>query len=165
MVVQMDSELREYAELANVLWRERETMTLVIFKVVEERLVVASGQTRWLADANRELEAALSQLRTTDVLRAVESDALAERLGLPPGSGLQLLAECSIEPWSTILFEHRDALGELADQLRDAVEAVTADLTSQLPSDSLVHHASLRTTVGVHQTSLLDYLSNSSPSS
>ena len=42
-------EVTGVAALASALWDVREAMGLVLFKLAEERLVVAAGQTRWLA--------------------------------------------------------------------------------------------------------------------
>jgi hypothetical protein len=122
MVVQMQRQTKEITELSSVLWREREVMQLVLFKLTTERLVVAAAETRWLAAANRELEGVLEQLRHIEVLRAVESDALAEQLGLPSDATLSVLAHSVDEPWSVILAEHRDALLQLAAEIADAVD-------------------------------------------
>ena len=35
-------------ELVNTLWRQREALELLLFKLEEERLVLASGRQRWL---------------------------------------------------------------------------------------------------------------------
>jgi hypothetical protein len=122
MAVQMERRTKEITELSSVLWREREVMHLVLFKLTAERLVVSAAETRWLADANRELEGALEQLHNIEVLRAIESDALAEQLGLPSDATLSLLAQSVDEPWSVILAEHRDALLQLAGEIADAVD-------------------------------------------
>lgn len=122
MVVQMQRQTKEISELSSVLWREREVMHLVLFKLTTERLVVSAAETRWLAAANRELEGVLEQLRHIEVLRAVESDALAEQWGLPSDATLSVLAQSVDEPWSVILAEHRDALLQLAAEIADAVD-------------------------------------------
>src|ERR1700760_3506599 len=113
MVVQVDrhmgSELAEASGLAGVLWREREALQLVLFKLSVERLVVSAAEARWLPDANRELEAALEQLHNVEVVRAIESDALAEQLDMVPGATLAQLADAVSEPWATILADHRTA--------------------------------------------------------
>ena len=37
------------AELSNVLWRERELLEMLLFKLESEQLVLAAGRTHWLA--------------------------------------------------------------------------------------------------------------------
>ena len=112
-----------FAELSTMLWRERDALQLLLFKLVSEQLIVGSGQTRWLAQANEEIEFALEQLRGTEVLRAAETDALAEQLGLDAPATLAQLEAASDEPWATLYSEHRRALIELMAE----IEQVTAE--------------------------------------
>ena len=37
------------SEVSNILWRERQLLELLVFKLEEEQFVLASGRTRWLA--------------------------------------------------------------------------------------------------------------------
>lgn len=106
-----------------MLWRERDALHLLLFKLISEQLIVSSGRTRWLAQANEEIEFALEQLRGTEVLRAAETDALAEQLGLSAPVTLAQLAEASEEPWATLYTDHRQALLALMAE----IEQVTAE--------------------------------------
>ena len=63
------------AEVSGILWKERELLELLLFKLEEEQLVLASGRTRWLAHATREVEFVMEQIRTTELLRATEEVA------------------------------------------------------------------------------------------
>jgi hypothetical protein len=110
MASTIESKAMDFSDVSALLWREREALEMLLFKLVEEQLIVASGQVRWLPAANREVEAVLDELRTTEVLRALEVDSLADELGLTPGPSLLQLAEVAPEPWGTLLLEHRDAL-------------------------------------------------------
>jgi hypothetical protein len=116
--------------LSQILWRERELLELLSFKLEVERLVLASGRRRYLATATREIEDVLASLRETELMRAVAADAEAEELGLPPNSSLAALAELAPEPWRAILVEHRDALvtvaGEIADLSAENQDLLTA---------------------------------------
>lgn len=110
MTTTAESKAMGFSEISTLLWREREALQLLLFKLVEEQLIVSSGQTRWLAQANDEVEAALFQLRGTDVLRAAEVDAVAEDLGLTGAPSLAELETNAPEPWATMFGEHRQAL-------------------------------------------------------
>jgi FlgN protein len=112
-----------FAEVSTMLWRERDALQLLLFKLIEEQLIVNSGRTRWLPQANEEIEFALEQLRGTEVLRAAETDAIAEELGLPSPATLVQLEAAADEPWATLYGEHRRALLELIAE----VEQVTAE--------------------------------------
>jgi hypothetical protein len=112
-----------FAEVSTMLWRERDALQFLLFKLVEEQLIVNSGRTRWLSQANEEIEFALEQLRGTEVLRAAETDAIAEELGLPSPLTLAELEKAADEPWATLYADHRRALVELVAE----VTQVTAD--------------------------------------
>ncbi|PWJ55644.1 FlgN protein [Quadrisphaera granulorum] len=111
------------AEVSNVLWREREQLDLLLFKLEEEQLVLNSGRTRWVAHATREVEIVLEQVRQSELLRAVEVDAYAESVGLGPNPSLKDLATAAGEPWSELLLAHRDALVEVTDEIRRLSES------------------------------------------
>jgi hypothetical protein len=51
------------ADLSSILWREREMLELLLFKLEEEQLVLASGRGRWLVHATREVEMVLDHIR------------------------------------------------------------------------------------------------------
>jgi hypothetical protein len=105
------------AEVSAILWRERELLELLLFKLEEEQLILASGRTRWLARATREVELVLDQIRSAEVVRAAEVDAAAADLGLTPGPSLGTLAEACPEPWSALLREHRAAFHQLTAEI------------------------------------------------
>lgn len=96
-------------KLSQILWRERELLETLLFKLEQEQLVLASGRNRWLMRATREVEQVLETLRQTEILRSVAADEVAAGLGLDHNPSLRALAEASDEPWRTILLEHHEA--------------------------------------------------------
>ena len=36
------------SDVSNILWRERQLLELLVFKLEEEQLVLAAGRSRWL---------------------------------------------------------------------------------------------------------------------
>lgn len=112
-----DPELTSFASVSALLWNERELLQSVLYKLTVQRLVLASGSTRWLAKAGDEVSAAVSRISGTEVLRAAEIDALAEHLHLPHETTLSELIAIAPEPWSTLLAEHRDALRGLVAEI------------------------------------------------
>jgi hypothetical protein len=117
----MDSQTKELSEFCGVLWREREVVERVLFKVLGQQLVLKSGQLRWLVAANNEIELAVNDLRVIEVMRCAEADRLADHLGTTNGATLAELAEIAPEPWGSILAEHRDALRDLTAEIDTAV--------------------------------------------
>jgi hypothetical protein len=93
-------EMTALGDVASTLWRIRELLDNVLYKVVVQRLVLGSEPTRWLAGATRELDAALHEFHTAEVLRAAMTDGLAEQLGVGPGSTHAVLADAAPEPVS-----------------------------------------------------------------
>jgi hypothetical protein len=111
------------AELSSTLWRERELLELLLFKLEEEQLLLASGRTRWLARATREVEVVLGEIRRTELLRGVQVDEAAGQLGLPAGPSLRELADAASEPWCSLLREHRQAFLAATAEIHAMAEA------------------------------------------
>ncbi|WP_432535521.1 flagellar export chaperone FlgN [Kineococcus arenarius] len=111
------------AEVSGILWKERELLELLLFKLEEEQLVLASGRTRWLAHATREVEFVMDQIRSTEVLRAAEVDAVASELGLEPGPSLGALAGAAPDPWGELLRGHRDAFLTMTTEIQNLADA------------------------------------------
>lgn len=96
-------------DLSLILWRERELLETLLYKLEIEQLVLANGKNRWLASAAREVEDVLDSIRETELLRAVAADQAAVRAGLSSNPSLRALAEAVDEPWQSILLDHREA--------------------------------------------------------
>jgi hypothetical protein len=111
-------------DLSLVLWRERELLETLLYKLEVEKLVLATHSTRWLAAAAREVELVLETVRETELLRAVAADAAATSLGLASNPSLRALAEAVDEPWRSILLDHHKAFVACT---RDLVETATAN--------------------------------------
>ncbi|HEX8497675.1 MAG TPA: flagellar export chaperone FlgN [Actinomycetales bacterium] len=107
------------AEVSTDLWTERELLELLLFKLEEEQLVLASGRVRWLSHATREVEMVLDQIRRAELSRAVAVDQLAAELGLPPGPSLTALAAATTAPWDEMLRDHRQAFLSLTEEISD----------------------------------------------
>ena len=96
-------------DLSLILWRERELLDTLLYKLEIEQLVLASGKSRWLPSAAREVEMILDSIRETELLRAVAADEAATTIGLASNPSLRALAEAVDEPWRSILLDHREA--------------------------------------------------------
>jgi hypothetical protein len=117
-------------DLSSVLWRERELLETLLFKLEVEQLVLATGRTRWLAPAAREIEEVLDAVRETELVRAVHADAVATELGLEPNPSLQQIADASEEPWSSIWLDHRETFTSVAAEITEMAENNRELLTS-----------------------------------
>jgi hypothetical protein len=117
-------------DLSLILWRERELLETLLYKLEIEKLVLASGRSRWLATAAREVEAVLGAVRETELLRAIAADEAAASIGLASNPSLRVLAEAVDEPWRSILLDHRDAFVEYMRQITDIAAANRELLTA-----------------------------------
>lgn len=134
------------ADLSAVLWRERQLLELLLFKLEEEQLVLSSGRTRWLGHATREVEQVLAEIRTAELGRAMEADDAALELGVAPGSGLLALAQAAPEPWGELLNGHREAFIALTAQIQDVAHG-NRDLLATS------HRATQETLLGLQESS------------
>jgi hypothetical protein len=109
--------------VSRILWKERELLELLLFKLDEEQLVLASGRTRWLAHATREVEAVLEEIRRAELLRSVQVDSVAGELGLAPGASLGALADVAPAPWGELLRSHRQTFLALTSEIHSVAKA------------------------------------------
>lgn len=142
-------------DLAAVLWRQRDLLERLVYRLECEQLLLAAGRTRFLPFATAEVEGLLSELRVLELQRAGAADRLAAESGLEPGAGLEQLAGVVQPPWTGVLLEHREALlaltGELAALAETnrglmaagmkAVEAAIAGLGSRQGTSSVGYDA------------------------
>lgn len=105
-------------ELTALLWREREVLETVLFKLEEERMVLLSGRTRWLSRATSESLAIAKKAAELSLARTVEASALGVEWGAGDNPTLNELIACAPDhAWRDILTQHREALLALAEQI------------------------------------------------
>src|SRR5690348_6962066 len=57
-------------DLAAVLWRQRELLERLSYRLECEQLLLAAGRARWLSQATSEVEALLAELQVVELQRA-----------------------------------------------------------------------------------------------
>lgn len=107
-------------ELSAALWRERELLDLLVFKLEEEQLLLAAGKARWLQFATREVEQVMDKLRTASLARTVEVSKVAAEWGADENATLrELVAHAPEGPWAELFTAHLNALTELTTQITE----------------------------------------------
>ncbi|MCT1606247.1 flagellar protein FlgN [Nesterenkonia massiliensis] len=110
-----------------LLWREREMLDLLEFKLEEQQLLLVGGKSQWLDRATKEIDIVLEKVNAASLARAVESATVATELGLDDDAPLsQIVAATSEEAWRETLESHLGALRSAAAriaQLRDTNSA------------------------------------------
>jgi hypothetical protein len=108
------------------LWRERELLELLLFKLEEQQLLLSAGRSRWIQFAAREIGQVLERLQVAGMSRVVESETVAQEWGAPEGASLRVLIEHAPDgTWQEVFSEHLRALTQLTSeigQLRDVNE-------------------------------------------
>lgn len=98
-------------ELSIHLWRERELLELLLFKLEVQRLLLEDGKTRWIQQAAGEVEQVLGHIRAQGLSRAVEVSSVAKEWGAPDEATLLDLIEAApTTGWRDVLTEHRGVL-------------------------------------------------------
>lgn len=156
------------AELSTALWRERELLEVLLFKLEEEQLLLAAGRSEWLARATREVEVVLEAIANSEVIRAIEVDVVAVSMGLPSNSSLGDLARAAPAPWGELLADHRRAFLELTGRItglsetnRDLINSgqravVTALATLAGPAEPKMYGPAGTTVIGSGRSTFLD---------
>jgi flagellar FlgN protein len=121
-------------KLSRILWRERELLDSLLFKLEMEQLVLATGRTIWLARAALEVEQVLEMLRATEIVRAVAADEAADSIGLSTNPSLRALAEAVEEPWRSILLDHKVAFEKVSREIAGLADTNRELLTVGLRS-------------------------------
>lgn len=105
--------------LSETLWRERELLEQLLFRLEVEQLLLVSGRTKRLPLATRDVEVVLERIRAAELGRAVEVEAAARALGLEGGASLLEMARAVPAPWDGILREHRTAFIQLTAEVSE----------------------------------------------
>ena len=124
----MPADAATYSAVSSLLWREREVLEDLLFRLTQEQLVVSSGASRWLPRVTADVESAVERVQLQEITRAMEVEGLAQELGLPGDSTLAQLSEVAEEPWSLLFAEHRAALRALILE----IEGVAAETCRML---------------------------------
>jgi hypothetical protein len=97
--------------VASILEREREHLEVLLFKLVETRLILRANELRFLGRATGEVDDARTRCREIDLVRAA---TVATHNG---STSLRHLAAAAPEPWPGILRDHHDALVTLVSEI------------------------------------------------
>ena len=107
-------------ELSTLLWRERELLELLMFKLEEEQLLLTTGKSKWLPFATREVEQVLARLRRVGMERTVESSTVALDWGLAEDATLRDIAAASpSDAWREIFTSHLNSLSSITAQIAE----------------------------------------------
>jgi hypothetical protein len=154
-------------ELSTLLWRERELLELLMFKLEEEQLLLTAGKSRWLPFATREVEQVLERLRENGLERAMAVAAVGEEWGTGDDATLRsIIANAPSDVWRDNFTGHLRALTELTasiGELRDsnvqylrAASRVTQETLANMNSESATYDANGSTGIAPATAQIFD---------
>ena len=122
--------------LSAVLWRERQLLDLLAFKLEEEQLVIGAARHHIVGQATAEVEQVLAQVRDCETERTEAVATLATDSGLDASLPLRELIGLVDEPWSALLEEHRSALREAVIRISFIASATRRLLAGHLAASA-----------------------------
>jgi hypothetical protein len=137
------------AALSSVLWRERELLETLLFRLVAQQHLLGAGAVRWLSRLDAEVERAARAVQDHEIVRATEVEFLTSRLNLSSDASLRTLAQGAQEPWSSLLTEH---LTELRSLMRE-IEATSTENKRLLRAGEHATREALERSVGAPSSS------------
>lgn len=106
-------------ELLELLARERTLLENLVFRLIEARGLLATGEARFLGWAATDVEAAAEAVREAEMRRATAVGAVGGTY-LPT---MAVLIDTSREPYASLFGDHRLALGRLLVEVGAALES------------------------------------------
>ncbi|WP_413451450.1 flagellar export chaperone FlgN [Georgenia phoenicis] len=131
--------------LSDLLWRERDLLELLHYRLEVEHLLLSAGRTELLPVAVREVDEVLGRVRTAELARAAEIALVTEALGLDDGASLLDIATAAPAPWDGMLHEHRRAFLTLTTEIATVTETNRDFLMA-------THHATQETLMSLHES-------------
>lgn len=120
------------SEVSTLLWRERQLLDLLVFKLEEEQLILAASRPHLLGPASAEVAQVLEQVSRCEAEREVATRELAAELGLESPARLGELVAATGEPWTGIFSEHHKELVSAVERIRSLAAGTKALLAARL---------------------------------
>ncbi|MFS0851969.1 flagellar export chaperone FlgN [Microbacterium sp. 179-I 3D4 NHS] len=100
------------------LLRERELLELLLFKLDEQQMLLATGRNRWIRHSVNEIERVLSAMPTVALTRDTLVVAVADEWGVPEATTLgELIDAAPSEAWREVLTGHLATMRALASEI------------------------------------------------
>jgi hypothetical protein len=117
------NEKRALEELSHKVWEERRIVTYLLFKLTVAKLLLASDERRFVADALTEVDKTVELLRSWEAQRDESLRDLAGIWRLDPSElSLYELARRSPPPFDYTFSEHLKAFQQLAEEIDEVTE-------------------------------------------
>lgn len=106
-------------ELSAALWRQRELLEILRYKLEVEQMLLTAGKNRWINFATREVERVSERLQSEVMTCDVLMTSLGDEWGLTDRPTLrQLAAAAPAGPWTEIFSGHLEAITAQTESIR-----------------------------------------------
>ncbi|MDA8400870.1 MAG: flagellar export chaperone FlgN [Actinomycetota bacterium] len=120
------------SEVSAILWRERQLLDTLAFKLKEEHLLLLAGEQQWLSKATLEVTEVLEAIKAAELSRALETQDLIMEFGLDPMPTLDELAQATPAAWHQTFSDHKSGLMAALAKIADLAELNRSILTRHL---------------------------------
>ncbi len=104
-------------ELSTVLYKELELLDDLLYKLTIQELILEANRPQWVDKSSQEIEKIVEDIRTLELVRALEVSTTSEQLGLETMANLESITQIIEEPWQSILKSHLEALRNVTSQI------------------------------------------------
>ncbi len=104
-------------ELSTVLYKELELLDDLLYKLTIQELILEANRPQWVDKSSQEIEKIVEDIRTLELVRALEISTTSEQLGLETMANLESITQIIEEPWQSILKSHLEALRNVTSQI------------------------------------------------
>lgn len=105
-------------DLSMQLMRERELLELLLFKLDEQQMLLATGRNRWIRHAVTEIERVIAAMPTVALSRDSLVGAVADEWGVPEATTLRELIDAApTDAWREVLTGHLTTMVALAEEI------------------------------------------------
>jgi hypothetical protein len=120
-------------DLSMQLMRERDLLELLVFKLDEQQMLLATGRTRWTKHAANEIERVLEAMPAVALTRDTMVATVAEAWGAPETTTLSSLVELApTDAWREVLGGHLAEMRSLVDEIGEMKQINEQRLRSAL---------------------------------
>lgn len=110
--------MADLQQLTTILWRQRQLVEQLLYRVEVQQLLLTSGKTRWVAQAAHDVDVLLDRMRHEELQRALCVSVVATDLGIDVSNpSLRELIAHVASPWDVVLRDHQEAFLALTAEI------------------------------------------------
>ncbi|KJF17936.1 MULTISPECIES: flagellar export chaperone FlgN [Acidithrix] len=121
-----------YSELSQSLEYETALLEKLLFKLEEERLLVANERHHYLGEANFEIQAVSGEIKHAELRRAIASSEVCDFLEIDSMAPLSEIISATPEPWKSVFAEQRSQMLLVTARIAKAQNEINSLLAQRI---------------------------------